>query len=166
VDSKQIVTAVSAAVLVVILVFPALGTGGVNVHLDSTTIEKVDHVYVTVGNVWVHRTGQSGLEGWQLVSNQSQSVDLVSLATGAVSLGGGQIALGSYDVIRIEISNVTWVFNNTNTELQLQSSEVQASADLTVQAGRELAITLTLSGYQQEINGVKFFTPTLTAITG
>ena len=165
-NSKQIVAIVSAIALVVILAFPALASGGVSVHINSTKIENADHVYVTVGDVWLHRSGQAGAEGWQLVSNQSQSLDLSSLPSGNVDLGKGQIALGSYDMVKIEISNVTWVFNNTNTELQLESSEVQSGIDLTVQSGRDAVITLTLSGYQQVISGVKFFTPSITTALG
>ncbi len=78
VNSKQIVAAVSAFVLLVILVYPALSTGTVSIILRSTNIENADHVYVSVGEVWVHRLGQSSSDGWELVSNQSQTVDLVS----------------------------------------------------------------------------------------
>jgi len=166
VNSKEIVAAVSAVALVVILAYPALATGGVSAHIGSTSIKDAEHVYVTVGDVWVHRSGQSGSEGWQLISNQSQSVDLVSLASARTDLGKGQIALGSYDMVKIEISNITWVFNDTTTTLQLESSEVQSSVELTVQAGRESVITLTLSGYQQVIGGTRFFTPTLAATVG
>lgn len=165
-NSKQIVAAVSAVALVVILVYPALATGAATVQIRSSKIEKADHVYVTIGNAWVHRSGQSSSEGWQLVYNQSQTADLVSLENTSMLFGKGQVSLGDYDIIRIEISNVTWVFNKTTTKLEVESSQVQSQLDFTVQAGRESLITLVMTGYQQEIRGTNFFVPSLTAALG
>jgi len=166
VSSKQILAIISAAALVVILVYPALATGGVTIRLGSSAIEKAEHVYATIGVVWVHHSGQSDGEGWEVALNQSRSVDLVSLASTPIELGTGQIALGSYDRVRVEISNVTWVFNQTTTTLQLQSSEVQSSFEFTAQSGRAVVAVLTVAGYQQEIGGVNFFVPTLSSARG
>lgn len=166
VNSKQILAVISAVALVVVLVYPALATGGVAIRVGSSAIEKAEHVYATIGVVWVHRSGQSDAEGWQVVLNQSRSIDLVPLASALMDLGTGQIPLGSYDRIRVEISNVTWVFNETTTKLQLQASEVQSSFEFTAQAGRDVVGILTLAGYQQEIGGVNFFVPTLTSTRG
>jgi hypothetical protein len=163
VNSKQIVAAVSAVVLVAILVYPALSTGTVSIHLQSTSIEKADHVYVLVGNVWVHRAGQSGADGWELVSNQSQTVDLVSLESTTISLAKGQVRLGGYDTIRLDVSNVTWVFNKTTTRLSVQVSELQTNLEFITQAGRESTITLVLSGHTEDIRGTKFFVPNMNA---
>ena len=135
-------------------------------QIRSSKMEKADHVFVTIGGVWVHRSGQSGSEGWQLISNQSQTVDLVTLENTTTLFGKGQISLGDYDTVRMEISNITWVFNKTTTNLEVESSQIQSNLDFTVQAGRETIITLVLTGQQQEIRGANFFVPTLTATVG
>jgi glycine cleavage system aminomethyltransferase T len=136
------------------------------VQIRSSKMEKADHVFVTIGGVWVHRSGQSGSEGWQLISNQSQTVDLVTLENTTTLFGKGQISLGDYDTVRMEISNITWVFNKTTTNLEVESSQIQSNLDFTVQAGRETIITLVLAGQQQEIRGTNFLVPTLTATLG
>jgi len=136
------------------------------VQIRSSKMEKADHVFVTIGGVWVHRSGQSGSEGWQLISNQSQTVDLVTLENTTTLFGKGQISLGDYDTVRMEISNITWVFNKTTTNLEVKSSQIQSNLDFTVQAGRETIITLVLAGQQQEIRGTNFLVPTLTATLG
>ena len=135
-------------------------------QIRSSKMEKADHVFVTIGGVWVHRSGQSGSEGWQLISNQSQTVDLVTLENTTTLFGKGQISLGDYDTVRMEISNITWVFNKTTTNLEVKSSQIQSNLDFTVQAGRETIITLVLAGQQQEIRGTNFLVPTLTATLG
>ena len=165
-NSKQIVAAISVVALLVILVYPALSAGAVGVQIRSSKMEKADHVFVTIGGVWVHRSGQSGSEGWQLISNQSQTVDLVTLENTTTLFGKGQISLGDYDTVRMEISNITWVFNKTTTNLEVKSSQIQSNLDFTVQAGRETIITLVLAGQQQEIRGTNFLVPTLTATLG
>lgn len=165
-NSKQIVAAISVVALLVILVYPALSAGAVGVQIRSSKMEKADHVFVTIGGVWVHRSGQSGSEGWQLISNQSQTVDLVTLENTTTLFGKGQISLGDYDTVRMEISNITWVFNKTTTNLEVESSQIQSNLDFTVQAGRETIITLVLAGQQQEIRGTNFLVPTLTATLG
>jgi hypothetical protein len=163
VNSKQVVAAVSAVVLIVILVYPALATATVSVLLQSPKISKADHVYATVGNVWVHTTGASSGDGWQLVSNQSQPIDLVLLQNASLHIAKGQVPLAGYDSIRMEISNVTWVFNGTTTKLALQNSQLQANLSFNVQAGREFTITLALGGTLQSVSGVKFFIPSMNA---
>jgi hypothetical protein len=116
--------------------------------------------------VSVHHSAKATSEGWELVSNQSQTIDLISLENSSVLLGRGQIALGGYDTIRMAITNVTWVLNGTTTKLELESSRVQSNIDFTVQAGRESLITLILSGGQENLGGTKFFVPTLKAAKG
>ena len=163
VNSKQIVAAVSVVVLVVILVYPALSTGTVSVILRSTNIENADHVYVSIGDVWVHRLGQSSSDGWELVSNQSQTVDLVSVKSSAVTFAKGQVPVGGYDGIKMTISNVTWVFNKTTTSLSVQIPQLQTNLDFTAQAGRASTISIVLTGQSETEGGAKFFVPNLTA---
>jgi hypothetical protein len=71
--------------------------------------------------------------------------------------------VASYDKVRIDVSNVTWVFNKTNTKLQLDSPQLPASLDFMVKAGKEVAITLVLTGHQEDLQGTKSFISTLNA---
>jgi hypothetical protein len=166
VNSKQAVAAVSVVVLIVILVYPALSTGTVSILLQSTKIERADHVFVSIGSVWMHRAGQSSPDEWELVSNQSQTVDLTSLATSRMVFAKGQAPLGAYDSIRIEVSNVTWVFNNTSTRLSVQVPQLLANLNFNTQAGRVSTITLVLAGHEEELQSTKFFVPNLNATLG
>ena len=164
VNSKQIVAAVSAIVLVVILVYPALSSGTVSVTLKSTNIQNADHVYVSIGQVWVHRLGQSSSGGWELVSNQSQTVDLVSVKNSAVTFAKGQVPVGGYDGIKMTISNVTWVFNKTTTSLSVQTPQLQTTLDFTSQAGRDAVVSVILTGQSEMLGGgADFFIPNITA---
>lgn len=162
-NSKQIVAVVSAIALVVMLAYPALSTGSVSILIRSTKIEDADHVYVTVGNVWVHRVGQPSSDGWELVSNQSLTVDLVSLENTTVTFAKEQVSLGNYDGVRLGISNATWVFNKTTTRPSIELPQLRTKLEFTVQAGRESTITLVLTGHQEQIGDTKFFISNLNA---
>lgn len=156
-NSKQVLAAASAVVLIVILVYPAISTGTLAVHVRSAAIKDAEHVYMRVKEVWAHRAGQPDSEAWDLVTNQSQTIDLISIQETSVLLGKVQLSLGHYDAIRMTVSNVTWVFNGTSTDLQLEFSELYTQIEFTIQAGRESVITLTVGGHQEEVRGARMF---------
>lgn len=156
-NAKQIVAAVSVVVLIVMLGYPALSSGTVSVTAHSTGIEKADHIYITVNSILAHVKGQSDSNGWKVISNQSQTIDLVSLASSTNHLTTGSLPVADYDSVRLEISNVTWVFNKTTTILPPNSPNLDATLDFTITAGRQVTVLLILSGQQQGIETSRFF---------
>lgn len=161
-NSKQVVAALSVVLLLVILIYPAVSTGNISVIIGGIKIDKADHVYVTVGGLWVHERGQSNATGWKLVSNQSQTVDLISLENLTKPLATSQISVARYDSFRVSLSNVTWVFNKTATSLLTASSNLDATLEFTLVAGRALTINILLGGHQEVIGASKFFQATMT----
>jgi hypothetical protein len=159
VNSKQVLAAVSVVVLVFILVYPALSTGTLAVSIGSAKIQKADHVYVTVDSVWAHTSGGA----WKLVSNSTEKVDLVSLENSTKLLGTGQIPTGTYDSVRIMVSNVTWVFNKTTTVIGIASPEIDGSLEFTVGASRATSILILVSSRQELIADSEYYTGTMNA---
>ena len=162
-NSKQVVAAVSAIVLVIILVYPAVSVGTVSVSLAATRISKASHVYVTIDSVWAHPKSQAAGGGWVLISNQTVNTDLVSLQNSTQVLGSGQISSGDYDSIRIQVSNATWVFNKTTTNLGIASPEIDGTLDYAVGAAKPTTILITLTVQQQLIANSEYFTGTMNA---
>src|SRR5208337_2402910 len=162
VNLKQVIAAIGVIVLLVMVVYPALATGTIAVSINAGKISLADHVYVTLTEFWVHRAGQSG-ESWELIANQSRTIDLVTMGNSPTILGTGQIPVSSYDMIRIDIANVTWVYKQNSTNLQLQSSLVSVNLNFTIQAQKSVGIEMTLSGQSLNVVGTEYFSPTLTA---
>lgn len=132
--------------------------------LRSARIEQADHVYVTVNGIWAHKRGQSNdTIGWTLVSNQSQTIDLVSLVNSSRSIGSGQVPVANYDAIRLDISNVTWVFNKTTSRLTTLSPQLDANLEFTTTAGKGSSIVLVVRGQEQVVGTAKAFAATLNA---
>ena len=157
------IAAIGVIVLLVMVVYPALATGTIAVSINAGKISLADHIYVTLTDISGHRAGQSGGQGWELIANQSRTIDLVTMGNSPTILGTGQIPVSSYDMIRIDIANVTWVYKQNSTNLQLQSSLVSVNLNFTIQAQKSVGIEMTLSGQSLNVVGTEYFSPTLTA---
>jgi len=163
VNSKQILAAASAVVLIVILVYPSVSVGTLTVSLTSSKLTNAEHLYVTINTIWAHPKGQATGGGWVLVYNKTVNADLAALQNSSMILGSGQISSGDYDQIRIEVSNATWVFNKTSTPLGVASPEIDGNLDFTVGAAKATTILITLTSQKELIANSDYFTSTMNA---
>lgn len=161
-NSKQVVAGISVVVLLVILIYPALSSGSLVILLESKSIPKADHVIITITGVWAHRAGQIQSQGWELVFNSTKNVDLISLASSPDVIKGNAPA-GTYDTLRVDVSNVTWVFNRTSSNLQLESDQLTSSIDFTVRSSQDLPLIIVIVGRSEILQGQRFFAATLNA---
>jgi len=161
-NSKQVVSAISVAVLLVILVYPTLSTGSVSMTLMSNKIANADHVYVTLRDVWAHQTGQDENQGWRSLSNISKTLDLVSLQATPL-LMDGKLPAGRYDSVRVDLANATWVYVGRVTVLPLEVTQLSSKLDFTVTAGRSVHLTLMVGGFQETLAGQRFLSASLNA---
>jgi hypothetical protein len=161
-NSKQVVAAISVVMLLVILIFPALSSGSLSISLESKSIPEADHVIITITGIWAHRAGQIKSQGWELVFNSTKSVDLMSLVA-SPDVIKGKAPAAAYDTLRVDVSNVTWVFNGTSSYLQLESDQLTSSIDFTVRSSQELPLIIVIVGRSEILQGQRFFAATLNA---
>lgn len=162
-NSKQIVAAISVVALAIIIIYPAVSTGTIVIRLTAVKLENAEHAYVTINSVWVHQKGQSSIEGWKLVYNLTQTIDLVHPENSSKTLPSVQLSVSNYDAIRVQMSDVSWIFNKNITRLVPEPSQLSVNLDITVQAGKESALTLVLSGHRDDSRGTSAFIGALTA---
>jgi hypothetical protein len=162
VNSKQIVAALSVVALVVIIIYPAASTGTIVIRLTSTKLESAEHAYVTINGIWVHQKGHSSIEGWKLVYNLTQTIDLVHPENSSKTLPGMQLSVSSYNAVKIQLSDVSWISNKNNTRLVAEPSQLSANIDFTVQAGKESTLSLLISGHREDTSGTGVFIGALT----
>jgi len=161
-NSKQVVAGISVVMLLVILIYPALSSGSLSISLESKSIPKADHVIITITGIWAHREGQIQSQGWELVFNSTKSVDLMSLVT-SPDVIKGNAPTATYDTLRVDVSNVTWVFNGTSNNLQLESEQLTSSIEFTVRSSQDLPLILVIVGRSEILQGQRFFAATLNA---
>jgi hypothetical protein len=149
-------------VLIVILVYPSVSAGTVSVSIRAAKVNNADHVFITIDGIWAHPAGQTS-GGWTSIYNGTQTFDLLAIQNTTKALGKGQLSAGQYDQVRIEVTNVTWVFNKTTRSLGITSPELQAPLDFTVGASSGASVTLTITAQKQLIASSDYFTGTLTA---
>jgi hypothetical protein len=159
-NSKQLVAAASAVILLVILIYPALSSGSLSISLKSTIIPDADHVYLTINQLWAHRAGQSQSQGWELVVNSTKTVDLVAIVNSPDVMRGVAPAAG-YDMLRLDVSNVTWVYNGTTSDLQLESRQLSSNIDFTAKASQDLPLIMVVNARSEILQGQKFFSATV-----
>ncbi|HUO42581.1 MAG TPA: DUF4382 domain-containing protein [Methylomirabilota bacterium] len=161
-NSKQVVAAISLVLLLVILIYPALASGSLSISLKSTSIPQADHVFITIKDVWAHRAGQSQGQGWELVYNKTQILDLISLVT-SPNMIKGNAPVAAYDTLRVDVTNVTWVFNKTSTNLQLESEQLTSSISFSVTSSQDVPLIIVIVGRSETLEGQRFFAATLNA---
>ena len=159
---KQIIAAISVLALLIILIYPALATGTVSIMLRSSKIANADHVYITVNDVWVHGARQGSGQGWELLSNTSRRFDLMSLVNSSEMMKGAA-PVGSYDSVRFDISNATWLFNGTTNNMQLESGQLVSNIDFTCRASGEQVLTVVVNARTETLQGQRYFAATLNA---
>ena len=159
---KQVIAAISVLALLVILIYPALATGTVSIVLKSNPIVNAEHVYITVDDVYVHRAKQESGQGWELLSNTSRRFDLISLVNASEMIKGA-IPVGSYDSLRFDLSNATWVFNGTTNNMQLESGQLVSNIDFTCRASGDQALIVVVNARTETLQGQKIFAATLNA---
>ncbi len=102
---------------------------------DATAaLTNVTAVNITVTKVEAH----SATEGWVTVSTATKQYDLLKLkqTNTAELLADANLAAGTYDQIRLEISKVEVTANGTTQEAKLPSTSLKIVGNLTITAGQ------------------------------
>lgn len=122
---------------------PTIDTNGRAVFMikDATsTVQNVTAVVLTVDKVEVHSTSS----GWVTVSSAVKQYDLVQLRdTGAAKLLADiNLAAGTYDQIRLNISKVMVTASGKTQTAKLPSNTLKIVNQLTITAGQTAVATL------------------------
>ncbi len=96
----------------------------------AANMGNISSVIVTVNNVQVH----SQTEGWVTLSSQTKQYDLLALKqSGKIEvLADTNVAAGTYDQIRLQITKIVVVENGTQKEAKLPSGDLKIMGDVVV----------------------------------
>lgn len=91
---------------------------------DAPAVSSISAVNISVSSAYVHSTTTGK---WYVVfsSNTPKSFDLVQLRNVSGVLSGANLSAGTYDEIRLEVSNATAVVNNQTEAVFLPSGDLK-----------------------------------------
>ena len=105
----------------------------------AANMGSVSSIQMTVSNVQVH----SATEGWMTVSSNAKTYDLMQLrADGSTALlADANLKAGTYDQMRMEVSNVVVTNASGSYQAKLPSNEFKVIGNLVVQANSTSSAT-------------------------
>jgi len=87
------------------------GQGKVNVHMTDSPAANIEALTVNIVRIEAHKNGADSTSGWQVISDSSETVNILNLTNGKTRLIGSQnLDAGSYSQIRLVLGS-----NNTIT---------------------------------------------------
>lgn len=118
----------------------AQGRAVISITDDAATLSGVTAVLVTIDKVETHSSAQ----GWLTVSSASKQYDLLKLKqTGASALlVDAKLDAGTYDQIRLNISNVSVTANGKTQTAKLPSNTLKVVGNLVVVGGQTSTLSL------------------------
>jgi len=147
--ARRIIAVAVLLLVAFLIVCPPLANGGVKVTLSSSPPVGVEHLYVTIREISVHRADTREPEGWFVMTNQSRQIDL-SAVNSSQTVGLGSASLGQYDMIRVRVTNATAILNNTSKRVQLPSSVFTVPFSFLVRLGVQTVIMLKVAPELEE----------------
>jgi hypothetical protein len=138
---KKILSIIALVVLLTACALPNAKTGRAVFAITdaAASMGAVTSVKVTVDSVRVHGASDS----WTTVTSAAQTYDLLALkAQGStVALADVQLASGTYDQVRLDISKVVVTDANGTHEAKLPSGELKIVGKIVVAANTTSAVT-------------------------
>ena len=126
----------------------------------TTDLGTITHLWLDIGEVSVHQamanqtspetdeemtateSDDTGTEGWTIVVNQPQRVDLLQLTNVSQVLGQKTLDAGRYTQIRLKIDSGTITVNGTEYSLAVPSSVLKLNRGFVLLPNETLKLTL------------------------
>lgn len=130
----------------------------------SASLQNISSVTLTVDKLEVHSTSTD--QGWVVVSTQPKTFDLLQLKQSGLAqiLADVQIATGTYDQIRLHVTNVTVVKAGVASQAKLPSNELKIVGKVVVGQNGTASVLLDFmldKSLHLTGNGTFIFTPVI-----
>ncbi len=146
------------------------GTGKLIMQLTDAPSLNITEALVNISQIRVHYAGtnQNETNGtWIVVTNESQTFDLVQLQNATDVLGEVNLSAGWYTQIRLSVDKALVTIDGTQYDLKISSKNVKLIAPFLVEDNETLTLTLDFD-VQKSIhetgNGKYIMKPTIKVI--
>ncbi|HKJ34330.1 MAG TPA: DUF4382 domain-containing protein [Balneolales bacterium] len=129
------------------------GQGTMKVHMTDSPISNVSALTVNITKIEVHQNGADSTSGWKVISDSSETVNILNLTNGKTRLIGDQnLSAGTYSQIRLILgANSTVTIGGKQFPITIPSGTqtgIKINANITVKAGETFNLLLDFNAAQ------------------
>lgn len=132
---------------------PASGQGKVAVHMTDSPMANVSALTVNILKIEVHKNGADSTSGWKVISDSSETVNILNLTNGKTRLIGNQnLSAGTYSQIRLILgAKNTITVGGQQFPITIPSGSqtgIKINANITVKPGQTFNLLLDFNAAQ------------------
>jgi hypothetical protein len=127
--------------------------GKINVHMTDSPAANIDALTVNIVRIDAHKNGADSTSGWQVISDSSETVNILNLTNGKTRLIGSQnLDAGSYSQIRLVLgTNNTITIGGQTYPITIPSGAqtgIKINANIDVKANEKFNLLLDFNAAQ------------------
>lgn len=144
------------AALSLLLVGCAEEYGTLALSLTDAPLENVEALEVTITDIAVHTAGgqmaetntTAPLAGWNVISEETQTFDLIEIKDTTVPLGTSDLPIGKYTQVRLTVESATATIDGEEYDVNVPSGVIKLNHPFDILAGVTTSLTLDFDAEQ------------------
>ena len=112
---------------------------------DAPANDTISHVNITISTIQVHMSfgnDNNTTTGWLTVTNQAQTIDLISLNNATELIASANLTVGLYTQIRLQVTACTVTVNNATYNATVPSDMIKLNHNWALKANQTTTLTL------------------------
>jgi hypothetical protein len=145
------------------------GTGQLVLNITDDPGLNITKAVVNISQVMVHRSAavNNTTAGWEMIVNESQTFDLISLSNVTEFFGSTTLSVGMYTQIRLTVESCVITINGTEYDCKVPSGVIKLNKPFTLMPGQTITLTMDFD-VQESVhetgNGKYMFNPVIKII--
>jgi hypothetical protein len=145
------------------------GTGQLVLKITDDPGLNITKAIVNISQVMVHRSAalNNTTAGWELIVDEPQTFDLISLLNATAFFGSATLSIGMYTQIRLTVESCVITVNGTEYDCTVPSGAIKLNTPFVLMPDQTITLTMDFD-VQESVhetgNGKYTFTPTIKII--
>lgn len=146
-----------------------IGTGQLVLKITDDPDLNITKAVVRISQVTVHRsaTVNNTTAGWEMIVNESQTFDLISLQNVTAFFGSVNLSVGMYTQIRLLVESCVITVNGTEYDCKVPSDKIKLNTPFTLLPSQTITLIMDFDvqeSVHENGNGNYIFNPVITII--
>ena len=120
------------------------GTGQLVLKITDDPGLNITKAVVNISQVMVHRsaTVNNTTAGWEMIVNESQTFDLISLLNVTAFFGSADLSVGMYTQIRLTVESCVITVNGTEYDCTVPSGTIKLNTPFVLMPDQTITLTM------------------------